>query len=289
VPLSRRLPGPASGSRRASTTKSRNGSDPWSGRAARPVSGPVWFFDLDNTLHDASSAIFPVIAANMNAFIGEVLGRDGIPASQDAIDAARIGYVQRYGATLLGMMRHHQVPAADFLHAAHQFDDLRAMIQAERGLGRLLARLPGRKILLTNGPSRYSRDVMRHLRLKPHFSRHIAIEAMTVFRQLRPKPARTLLRKLAAREGVGPRQCILVEDTLVNLRAARAVGMRTVWITRYLAHHPNLHQEKSAGAGAGTASSRFKAALRKRPGCVDVKVRSIAGLPRHLSRLKSDL
>jgi hypothetical protein len=78
-------------------------------------SNPVWLFDLDNTLHDASHAIFPAISANMNTYIARVLGDGVTPASQEAVDAARIGYWKRYGATLLGMIRHHHVDAADFL------------------------------------------------------------------------------------------------------------------------------------------------------------------------------
>ena len=35
---------------------------------------PVWLFDLDNTLHNASHAIFPAIMANMNLYIARVLG-----------------------------------------------------------------------------------------------------------------------------------------------------------------------------------------------------------------------
>jgi putative hydrolase of the HAD superfamily len=76
---------------------------------------PVWLFDLDNTLHDASHAIFPAISANMNTYIARVLGDGVTPASQEAVDAARLGYWKRYGATLLGMIRHHRVDAADFL------------------------------------------------------------------------------------------------------------------------------------------------------------------------------
>ena len=68
----------------------------------------------------------------------------------DAVDAVRIAYWQRYGATLLGMMRHHAVRSDDFLRDAHQFENLSSMIRAERGVARVLKRLPGRKILLTN-------------------------------------------------------------------------------------------------------------------------------------------
>ncbi|MFP4906040.1 HAD family hydrolase, partial [Paraburkholderia sp. BR14261] len=34
-------------------------------RVARKVGTPVWLFDLDNTLHNASRAIFPAINAGM--------------------------------------------------------------------------------------------------------------------------------------------------------------------------------------------------------------------------------
>lgn len=190
-------------------------------------SSPVWLFDLDNTLHNASHAIFPTITANMNTYIARVVG-DGVTPADDAIvNAARAAYWRRYGATLLGMVKHHQVQAAHFLHETHAFDDLRAMIRAERGLGALLKRLPGRKILLTNAPLRYSSDVMRHLGLRQHFSHHVAIEAMHVHRQLRPKPSTLMLRKLMRKHRIRPGRCILVEDTLANLKGAKRLGLRT--------------------------------------------------------------
>lgn len=236
---------------------------------------PIWLFDLDNTLHDASHAIFPAINANMNAFMAQVLGDGDMPADAATVDAARLAYWKRYGATLLGMVKHHQVRAEDFLREAHRFDDLRAMIRAERGLGRLLRRLPGRKILLTNAPRRYSHDVMRHLGLHRHFAKHIAIESMQVHRQLRPKPSKQLLRKLLAKERTAACRCVLVEDTVVNLRAAKALGMRTAWVTQYLATSPNHRQP-------GAPPLRFT----KRPIYVDVKVKSVRQLPNSLHRLR---
>ncbi|GIZ50756.1 pyrimidine 5'-nucleotidase [Noviherbaspirillum aridicola] len=230
-------------------------------------------FDLDNTLHNASHAIFPAINANMNAYIAEVLARRGLPADADAVNAARLLYWKRYGATLLGMVRHHGVSVDEFLHAAHEFDDLYAMIRAERGLARLFRRLPGRKILLTNAPRRYSQEVMRHLGLHRHFARHIPIEAMRVHGKLRPKPSRQLLRKLVAKERVPASRCVLVEDTIDTLKAARAVGMRTVWVTGYLRMNPS-YSRSAPGLPAP--------AFTKRPGYVDVKVKSVTQLPGRL-------
>ena len=243
-------------------------SSPKARRTVRSSGGaPIWFFDLDNTLHDASHQVFPAINANMNTFIAAVLGGSSLPADAAAVNAARIGYLRRYGATLLGMVRHHQVCPAEFLEAAHRFDDLPGMLRAEAGLGRHLARLPGAKILLTNAPHDYSTAVLRHFGLQHHFGHHIAIEAMQVHRQLRPKPSKRLLRRLLARHHTPAHRCILVEDTLANLKAAKALGMRTVWITAYL---------RNASAAVGNAADVAK--TRKRPAYVDVKVKSLRQL-----------
>jgi putative hydrolase of the HAD superfamily len=237
------------------------------------ASSPLWLFDLDNTLHDASHAIFPTISANMNLRIARVLG-DGItPATQEAVDAARIGYWKRYGATLLGMIKHHQVVAADFLHETHTLDNLQSLMRYERGLARMLRRLPGKKILLTNAPARYSGDVLRHLGLRRHFSHHIAIEDMHVHGQLRPKPSKLMLRRLLRKHGLAARRCILVEDTLDNLRAAKRVGVRTVWVTQYL--------RLVDPSGSATLPK-----MLKRPAFVDVKVKSLRQLPARLHRLR---
>jgi putative hydrolase of the HAD superfamily len=234
---------------------------------------PIWLFDLDNTLHDASHAIFPAINANMNAYMAKVLGSVEAPADAATVNAIRLAYWKRYGATLLGMVRHHQVRADDFLREAHRFEDLSALIRAERGLGQLLRRLPGRKVLLTNAPQRYSREVLRHLGLHRHFARHVAIESMRVHRQLRPKPSKQLLRKIVAKERAPACRCVLVEDTAHNLKAAKALGMRTVWVTRYLARSPDLQP------GAATL---LAPKFARRPAYVDVKVQSVRQLPARL-------
>jgi putative hydrolase of the HAD superfamily len=159
------------------------------------------------------------------------------------------------------MMRHHAVRADEFLRDAHRFDDLSTMIRAERGLARLLHRLPGTKILLTNAPTAYAREVVRHIGLHRHFAEHIPIESMFVHRNLRPKPSRLMLQQLLARRGLRARDCVLVEDTLSNLKSAKSLRMRTVWFTGYLR------------------------SVALRPGYVDVKVKSLSQLPKRLQRL----
>jgi putative hydrolase of the HAD superfamily len=221
----------------------------------------TWLFDLDNTLHDASHAIFPAINDNMNAAIARVLAAEQKPAHPEAVDAVRMAYWQRYGATLLGMMRHHAVRAEEFLQDAHRFDNLSQMIRVERGLARMFRRLPGTKILLTNAPTTYARDVVRHIGLYRHFAEHIPIESMVVHGKLRPKPSRLMLQQMLARRGLRARDCVLVEDTLANLKSAKSLRMRTVWFTGYLR------------------------SVTHRPGFVDVQVKSLNELRKKLQRL----
>ncbi|MBU64442.1 MAG: pyrimidine 5'-nucleotidase [Cupriavidus sp.] len=189
----------------------------------------VWLFDLDNTLHDASHAIFPAINRLMTAYVARVLGSDEATASR-----VRVQYWQRYGATLLGMIRHHQVDPADFLRAAHDFPELADMVRVRRGLVAALRQLPGRKILVTNAPRDYALAVMRVAGIERCFERVVAIEDMWVHGHLRPKPDRRMLRRLLAQTRVAPHRAVLVEDTVSHLKHYAGLGIRTAWITGYL-------------------------------------------------------
>lgn len=199
-------------------------------RPAGDVSGrTVWLFDLDNTLHDASHAIFPAINRLMTAYVARVLGCDDATASR-----VRVDYWQRYGATLLGMIRHHGVDPADFLRAAHEFPELAGMVRVRRGLAAHLRRLPGRKILVTNAPQDYAHAVLDIAGIRHCFERVVAIEQMWVHGHLRPKPDRRMLRRLLAQTGIAAHRAILVEDTLSHLKHYAGTGIRTAWVTGYL-------------------------------------------------------
>jgi putative hydrolase of the HAD superfamily len=231
-------------------------------------SSPVWLFDLDNTLHDAGHAIFPHLNQSMTHYIAQHLALDHAAAS-----ALRMHYWQRYGATLLGLLRHHAIDANHFLHHTHQFDDLAGMVRAERGLRHLLARLPGRKVLLTNAPQHYAGQVMQHLGIDRHFQRSYAVEQMRLFGRYRPKPSRAMLRAIVRRERVRPQRCILVEDTLENLRSAKACGMATVWVTRLVR--------------ADAAGLQQKNRPQNRPHYVDLKIQSVSALSQRWRALRS--
>jgi putative hydrolase of the HAD superfamily len=190
---------------------------------------PVWLFDLDDTLHDATTASMGELRQAMGAYIVEHL-----KLTDSESDALRRRYWLRYGATLLGLVRHHGVKAAHFLHHTHQLPGLEARIRSHRADLAALKRLPGRKLVLTNAPAAYAARVLKVLGVRAVFDAVLSIEDMHMFGQLRPKPDARMLRRLAARLRVPAAHCVLVEDTLVHQKAARRVGMGTVWMQRWL-------------------------------------------------------
>jgi putative hydrolase of the HAD superfamily len=219
---------------------------------------PVWFFDLDNTLHDASHAIFHAIDSRMTRYVEQQLQID-----HDEANRLRLTYWRRYGATMLGLMRHHAIDPHHFLRETHDFD-VAQLLRAERGLGQLFARLPGRKVLLTNAPGAYADAVLRALGLQRSMMARYAIEQMRVHRTFRPKPSCSMLRHSLARERAPRGAAILVDDSPANLRAARAVGMRTALVL------PPLRA----------------AASRPHHVYVGLRIRSVLELPRARARLR---
>ncbi len=212
---------------------------------------PVWLFDLDNTLHDASHAAFGEMHLAIGDYVADFVGVSGEEAQR-----LRERYWLRYGATLLGLVRHHGVRAAHFLAETHRMPGLEERLRTSAHDRAVLGRLPGRKIIVTNAPRDYAMRVLKTLRLLRHFDAVITIEDMTMFGNLRPKPDARMFRRLVARLRVAPTRCVLVEDTLVHLKAARSIGMRTYWMQRYVGgrFRGTLRDGGNAGAQASTSA-----------------------------------
>ncbi|MDX5446281.1 MAG: pyrimidine 5'-nucleotidase [Zoogloeaceae bacterium] len=213
---------------------------------------PVWLFDLDNTLHNASAHIFPHINRSMTAYLAEHLG---VP--EDEANALRLSYWQRYGATLTGLMRHHGTDPHHFLRETHRFDRLHDMMVFDRALSAMLTRLPGRKIVFSNGPAAYVEAIVSAMGIRRHFDEVFAVEHM----RFEPKPSPRAFRHLLREHRLRAERCILVEDSSDNLRTAKKLGMKTVLVTRGL----------------------------RRPAYADIRIGSVLDLRRAYGRLISPL
>ena len=227
----------------------------------RPDRRTVWLFDLDNTLHDAGAYVFGALHQAMGDYTAAALQ---ISAGQ--AQALNHDYWHRYGATLLGLMRHHGVRPAHFLHHTHRLPGLEQRLTGHRHDFAALRRLPGRKLILTNAPRAYALRVLAALGIADAFESVIAIDDMRMFGQLRPKPDARMLRAVAVGLRVPAMRCVLVEDTLVHQKSARKVGMGTVWMQRFLRR--------------GHASGPTVARWTMQPAYVDRRVRALRQLMR---------
>ncbi|MDD5248820.1 MAG: pyrimidine 5'-nucleotidase [Rhodocyclaceae bacterium] len=212
------------------------------------MAAPTWLFDLDNTLHDASPHIFPHLHRSMREYIERYLGVDTAEATR-----IREAYWSRYGATLLGLVRHHGTDPRHFLHHTHQFADLPRMVVYDRAVGAMLRKLPGRKIVFSNAPLAYTEAVLAIAGIRRQFDAVWTIERL----RFQPKPQLAGFLRLLRRERLNPKSCVMVEDSAPNLFTAKRLGMKTVLVSR---------------------SPRV-------PAHVDLRLQSVLDLPRHLARL----
>ena len=183
---------------------------------------PIWIFDLDNTLHNASRHAFPVINQAMTAYLSRHLD-----LTADQACNLRQRYWQRYGATLTGLMRHHpHIDPHHFLHTSHPMDELLSEVHPMPDLRRTLLQLRGRKVLFTNGTRHYAERLLDALGINDCFDAIVGVDDVALIPKPRIAGYRILLHKLQ----INPRHCIMVEDSSRNLIPAKRLGMRTVWL-----------------------------------------------------------
>jgi putative hydrolase of the HAD superfamily len=160
------------------------------------------------------------------------------------------------------------VKAAHFLHHTHVLPELESQVHGHPHDFAALRRLRGRKYILTNAPRAYADRVLGVLGIRRWFDGVLAIEDMHMFGQLRPKPDPRMLRRVAARLNVAPSRCVLVEDTLGHQKSAHGLGMRAVWMQRWLKHN-----------GIGPEVGVY---LHRRPAYVCARIRSLKQLQQHI-------
>jgi len=203
--------------------RSRNSQpDALRGRTGQHTGSVLRFllFDLDETLYPAQTGMFDEIGQLINRYMEE---RVGIPPQQ-VLHLRRL-YYERYGTTLRGLQIHHQVDPEDYLTYVHQVD-LTSYIHPNPALDQALAGLPQEKAIFTNATAEHARRVVEVVGVSHHFQRIFDIRALGYFCKPLPQAYQIVLKALPA---VGP-ECLLIDDTLRNLRAGHEAGMHTLWI-----------------------------------------------------------
>ncbi|SEN79960.1 putative hydrolase of the HAD superfamily [Sphingomonas gellani] len=188
-----------------------------------------WIFDLDNTLYPARTNLFARIDARMTRFVADLLGIGEAEAYRVQKD-----YFIGHGTTLAGLMAHHQVDPHAFLDYVHDIE--MDVLEQDAPLAAAIARLPGRKLVFTNGDKPYALKVLDRLGLGESFEAIHDLHAM----DLVPKPAASAYRGLCDAFGLDPAECLFAEDMARNLKPAKAIGMTTLWVDNGSEQDPDV-------------------------------------------------
>ena len=178
-----------------------------------------WVFDLDNTLYPAECEHMALVEGRMTEF---VMRQTGLP--RDEARALQHGYYREHGTTLAGLMANHGVDPHAFIDEVH--DVAMDRLTPDRRLRAAIARLPGRRLVFTNGGARHAEKVLNALNLNDLFEDAFHIEAAAFV----PKPNLATYEAMVRAHAVDPRRAAFFEDTEKNLKPAAALGMTTVLV-----------------------------------------------------------
>jgi len=179
----------------------------------------TWVFDLDNTLYPHDLNLWQQVDDRIRGFVAAFL-----KVSPDEAFRIQKDYYKRYGTTMRGLMTEHGLNPDDFLEFVHQIDH--SPLTPNPALGAALEKLPGRKLILTNGTRKHADAVMKRLAVDHHFEDVFDIIAA----ELEPKPAAQTYDRFLKRHGVDPKTSAMFEDLARNLEVPHALGMTTVLV-----------------------------------------------------------
>lgn len=198
----------------------------------------TWVFDLDNTLYPPHMGLFDQIDRRMTAYIMQALGLERAEANR-----LRHDYWQRYGTTLAGLMREHDLDPEPYMVDVHDIDF--SVLAPDQDLRARIAALPGRKIVYTNGSAPYAQRVLEARGLDGVFAALYGVEHAEYL----PKPEADAFAKVFARDGLNPKAAAMFEDDTRNLAAPHAMGLRTVHVAPNPEEAPHIHHHTADLSG----------------------------------------
>ena len=178
-----------------------------------------WVFDLDNTIYPAKSNLFARVAQKMTEFLMQEFSL----AEADAA-ALKTRLFREYGTTMHGLMKEFGMDSKPFLTFVHDID--LSDIHVDTELDDLLAQLPGRKHIFTNGTVAHAENILGAFGVRSHFDVIFDIVAANH----EPKPAMRPYELFLSHSAINPVKAVMIEDMAVNLKAPAALGMGTIWI-----------------------------------------------------------
>ena len=205
-------------------------------------------FDCDGVLVDSE-----IIAAKVES---KLLTEAGYPISVEEMGERFAGMTWKN--ILLSIEKEVDIPlSASLIDKSEQLLDQRLAreVKAIEGVQYALSRIAGPRCICSNSSSQRLDMMLSKVGLKELFAPHIYSAKDLGADRVKPKP--DIFLHGAAQFGVSPAKCIVVEDSVHGVHAAREAGMRVVGFTGASHTYPS-HADKLTDAGAETVIARMQ-------------------------------
>ena len=179
----------------------------------------TWIFDLDNTLYPHNVNLWQQVDERIRDYIADFL-----EVTHEEAFRLQKDYYKRYGTSMRGMMTEHGMRPDDFLDFVHQIDH--SPLEPNPALGDAIEKIPGRKVILTNGTRRHADAVLARLEIERHFQDVFDIIAA----ELEPKPSPQTYDRFLEALKIEAATAAMFEDLARNLAVPHALGMTTVLV-----------------------------------------------------------
>jgi putative hydrolase of the HAD superfamily len=179
----------------------------------------TWIFDLDNTLYPHNVNLWQQVDERIRDYIADFL-----KVTHEEAFRLQKDYYKRYGTSMRGMMTEHGMRPDDFLDFVHQIDH--SPLEPNPALGDAIEKIPGRKVILTNGTRRHADAVLARLEIERHFQDVFDIIAA----ELEPKPSPQTYDRFLEALKIEAATAAMFEDLARNLAVPHALGMTTVLV-----------------------------------------------------------
>ena len=181
-----------------------------------------WIFDLDNTVYDINAGVFEKISSRITDFIITALS-----VTREEANIVRSTMYKKYGLTLTGLMREYGIAPDEYLDYIH--DVTHPELKYDEQLKLNLKNLTGRKFIYTNASKNHSKNILSVMGIEAEFEKILDIKATQYLPKPDPKSYNIMLKAFGiSGDQIG--NSIFIEDTAKNLRPAKSLGIKTVWI-----------------------------------------------------------
>eukprot|EP00934_Nitzschia_sp_Nitz4_P003724 Nitzschia sp. Nitz4//scaffold34_size148208//40835//42310//NITZ4_002971-RA/size148208-processed-gene-0.40-mRNA-1//1//CDS//3329548768//3714//frame0 len=230
----------------------------------RPDPIDVLVFDLDGTLYDRRNGFMNQMRKNVSQFMVDCRGgkMEEIQTIEQA-EAARRPLFAKYNQTKRGLQLEGYEFDGDAYDEALRRGASEFFSELDQELVELLQSLPQRKVVFTNGPEQGSRSILEGLGILHLFDGILGSEFCDQHSRHGGtcKPEAESFQLLLEYLHVPPERICFFEDSVMNLKAGRDLGMATVLIASDTARDEGHGKAETLGFDA-VLEHKVNASLR---------------------------